>query len=211
MGADGGGAAVGAPPARAMLGGPLRARLDAVIGEGREIFRRFDDEVRSESFHPFVPADYERVLAALAALPGPGLRFLELGSATGVIAIMADLLGFDAYGIELDAELVEVARGLARRHASGARFAAGSFFPAGYRFSDSQGDARIGTLGTGTPAYAGLGCALADFDVVYGYPWDGEEPILHDLMRRHGAPGARLVVLSGADGVRVFRDGVPEG
>jgi hypothetical protein len=128
-----------------------------------------------------------------------------------VIAIMADLLGFDACGIELDERLVEVARGLACRHGSGARFAAGSFFPAGYRFSDSEGDARIGTLGYGTPAYAALGRSLADFDVVYGYPWDGEGPILHDLMRRHGAPGARLVMLSGVDGVRVFRDGVPEG
>jgi hypothetical protein len=198
-------------PADADLGSALRARLDAVIGEGREIFRRFDAEVRGESFHPFVAADYERVLAALWALRGPGLRFLELGSASGVITILADLLGFDACGIELAEELVEGARGLARRHGSGARFAAGSFFPAGYRFRDSDGDARIGTLGYGAPAYAALGRQLADFDVVYGYPWDGEGPILHDLMHRHGAPGARLVVLSGSDGVRVFRDGVPEG
>jgi len=199
-----------APPAPARLDAPLRARLDAVIGEGREIFRRFDAEVRRSAFHPFVPADYDRVLAALAALHAPGLRFLELGSATGVIAIMADLLGYEAFGIELDAELVEVARGLAHRHGSGARFAAGSFFPAGYRFSDGHGDGRTGTLGHGAAGYAALGHALADFDVVYGYPWDGEEPILHDLMRRHGAPGARLVVLSGADGVRIFRDGVAE-
>ena len=209
MGFEAGAGSV-APPAPAGPGTTLRLRLDAVIGEGREIFRRFDAEVRRESFHPFVPADYERVLTALAALHRPGLRFLELGSATGVIAIMADLLGFDACGIELDESLVEVSRGLARRHNSGARFAAGSFLPDGYRFSGVDGDARIGTLGYGTPAYAALGHTLADFDVVYGYPWDGEGPILHDLMRRHGAPGARLVVLSGSDGVRVFRDGAPE-
>ena len=45
---------------------------------------------------------------------------------------------------------------------------------------------------------------LDDFDLVYGYPWEGEEPMMRDLMRRYGAPGARLL-LNGVDpGVRVF-------
>jgi hypothetical protein len=189
----------------------LRARIDAVIADGREIWARFDRVVRGKGFHPFVPADYERVLEGLAALRAPGLRFLEWGSATGVITILADLLGFEAYGIELDARLVEVARALAERHGSGARFAAGSLFPPGYRFRGRDGDPRTGTLGDGESAYRQLGRPLMDFDVVYGYPWDGEEPVMHDLMRRYGAPGARLIVAGGDTGLRVFRGGVQEG
>ena len=108
------------------LDADLRGRLEALCEEGREIWDRFDHEVRSQDFHPFVAADYGQVLEALAALRRPGLRFLEWGSATGVITIMADLLGFEAYGIELDPALVETAREMEARYGSGARFAAGS-------------------------------------------------------------------------------------
>ena len=184
----------------------LRARLHALVEEGRDIFDRFDLEVRQKDFHPFVPADYERILRALLSVRAPGLRFLEWGSATGVIAIMADLLGFEAYGIEIDAQLVETARELARRHGSGARFAAGSFLPAGYRYRPRDGDARLGTIGKGESAYPLLGHPLDDFDVVYGYPWGGEEPMMLDLMRAYGSRDARLLLHIGSD-VHVYRGG----
>ncbi len=177
----------------------LRRRLEALMEEGREFWGDFDRQVRQREFHPFVPANYENVLDTLLRLRAPGLRFLEWGSATGVITIMADLLGFDAYGIEIDGELVAVARDLARRHGSGARFAAGSFLPTGYRWRGPDNDGRLGTLGIGESGYLQLGHPLEDFDVVYGYPWSGEEPIMHDLMARYGRPGARLIIQGSVD------------
>ncbi|HEX2191315.1 MAG TPA: hypothetical protein VHG51_20560 [Longimicrobiaceae bacterium] len=189
----------------------LRGRIGALCEEGRDLWDRFDREVRSRDFHPFVAADYDAVLRALLAQRGPGLRFLEWGSATGVVAIMADLLGFEAYGIELDGRLVETARELAARHGSRARFAAGSFLPAGYRWRPGGGgDGRLGTIGDGASAYPELEHPLEDFDVVYGYPWHGEEAMMRDLMRAYGGRGARLL-LHGSEGVRVFRDGRPVG
>jgi len=203
-------AAAAPSPRAAPVDAALRARLSAVIDDGREIWERFDREVRSSHFHPFVPANYERVLEGLLAVRAPGHRFLEWGSATGVITILADLLGFEAYGIELDTRLVELARGLAARHGSAARFEAGSLFPDGYAYHDPTGDPRTGTLGSGEPAYRRLGHPLHDFDVVYGYPWDGEEPVMRDLMRRHGARGARLLLLDGNTGLRTYRGGMLE-
>lgn len=194
-------------PAGADVDAALQARLSALIDEGSEIWDRFDNEVRQHNWHPFVAADYERVLQALLPLRAPGMRFLEWGSATGVITIMADLLGFDAYGIELDPALVDVARALAEKHDSAARFAAGSFLPSGYVWRASNGDARRGTIGHGTSAYPELGHPLDDFDLVYGYPWTGEEPMMHDLMRAYGQPGARLILHGGTEGVRVFANG----
>lgn len=176
------------------LDAALRRRLAALIDEGREIWERFDREVRRHEFHPFVAADYERVLATLLPLRRPGLRFLEWGSASGVITIMADLLGLEAYGIELDAGLVEIARGLATRHGSGARFAVGSFLPTGYEWRSPTRDSRLGTIGRGPSGYLELKRPLDDFDVVFAYPWDGEAPIMRDVMRRYGAPGARLIL-----------------
>jgi hypothetical protein len=185
----------------------LEARLAALCAEGWEIWQRFDIEVRQRAWHPFIAADYERVLHALRALRGPGLRFLEWGSATGVITIMADLLGFEACGIELDPRLVGTARGLAARYQSGARFAVGSFLPDGYRWKPAAGGGRLRTSGHGVSGYAELRHPLEDFDLVFGFPWDDEAPMMHDLMRRYGGREARLLLHDAARGVEVFRDG----
>src|SRR5690348_17292600 len=114
--------------------GPVAAQLTALIDEGWAIFERFDADVRQKRFHPFVAADYDQVLRALLAVRAPGQRFVEWGSATGVITIMASLLGFDAYGIELDPSLGRIARELAARFNSSAVFVDGSFVPTGYRW-----------------------------------------------------------------------------
>ena len=185
----------------------LRARLTSLSDEGWEIWNRFDTEVRQNRWHPFVAANYERVLQTLLGLQSPGLRFLEWGSATGVVTIMADLLGFEAFGIELDPELVDVSRVLAERFDSRAHFVAGSFLPTGYRWRPRGGDGRIGTIGHGESAYPQLEHPLEDFDLVYAYPWPGEELMMHDLMRCYGGSGARLILHGGTEGVQVFRGG----
>ncbi|AHG92665.1 hypothetical protein J421_5130 (plasmid) [Gemmatirosa kalamazoonensis] len=177
----------------------LHARLDALCADGWAIWERFDGTVRERGFHPFVPADYEVVRATLLALRAPGRRFLEWGSATGIITIMADLMGFDAYGIEVDAGLVATAREVAARHGSGARFVVGSFLPTGYRWRSADGDGRTGTIARGDSGYQQLGRAPEDFDVVFGYPWGGEAPVMRDVMQRYGSPDA-LLLLFDADG-----------
>jgi hypothetical protein len=186
----------------------LSDRMTSLREEGRAIWNRFDSDVRQRRFHPFVPCDYERVLHALLMLRGPGSRFLEWGSATGVITIMADLLGFEAYGIEIDPELVDIARGLAEKSGSDARFAAGSFLPDGYEWISEAGDPRLGTIGRGASGYPELGRSLEDFDLVFAFPWEGETPIMHDVMRRRGGRGARFLLYHAKEGVQVYRRGV---
>lgn len=177
----------------------LRTRINTLIEEGRDIFHEFDLEVRQRAFHPFVPANYDKILARLLDYREPGLRFLEWGSGTGIITIMADMLGFEAYGIEMDPELVRVARGLAAKYDSNAKFAAGTFLPMGYAWKDATGDNRLGTLGGGVSAYAELKHPLEDFHIVYGYPWDGEAAIMQDVMRAFGGPDSRLIVHGSTD------------
>lgn len=185
----------------------LRARIDSVCEEGRAYWHRFDAEVRQDHWHPFVAADYDSVRTALESLRAPGRRFLEWGSATGVITIVADLMGFDACGIELDASLVQVARDLAARAGSGARFAVGSFIPMGWEWKPPSADGRTGTIGDGPSGYLELGRPLSDFDVVYGFPWSGEEPMMLDLFHCHGHEDARLLLHSPEQGVWTYRQG----
>jgi hypothetical protein len=188
----------------------LAVTLAQLGEEGWQIWAHFDREVRNHRWHSFVPAEYDRVLQALVDLWRPGLRFLEWGSATGVIAIMADLLGYEAHGIELDAELVGISVEMARRYRSAARFANGSFLPAGYEWRPADGDGRLATVGEGVSGYLKLGRPLEDFDLVYAYPWGGEESMMHDLMRVQGAPGAGLVIQRASGEVVLFRDGKVE-
>ncbi|WP_411279342.1 hypothetical protein [Gemmatimonas sp.] len=150
-------------------------------------------------------ADYDAVRAALLAHRVPGARFLEWGSATGVITVMADLMGFESYGIELDTALVTTARALAARFDSRAQFVTGSFLPTGYKRLGGGHDSN--TIGNGPSGYLQLGRALDDFDVVFGYPWDDDAPLMHDLMRQYGRPDALLLLNDTEVGVRAFRGG----
>jgi hypothetical protein len=203
-------AAAGGAGARAELPDELRIRIAELIWEGRRLWDRFDADVRQHEFHPFVPADYEMMLDLLLQLRQPGLSFLEWGSGSGVITIMADLLGYDACGIEIDGDLVDSARELARQFDSNARFAAGSFLPAGYEYRSSCGDRRLGTIGHAPSGYLILGRGLDTFDLVYGYPWSGEDALMRDVMRCYGDPDARLLLHTGSAGVAILRGGRPE-
>jgi hypothetical protein len=185
----------------------LTLRVKALCDEGWDLWDRFALEVRQHEFHPFVAADYESVLQALLPHRGPGLRFLEWGSATGIITIMADFLGFEAFGIELDDALVSTARRMATQFHSGARFAAGSFLPTGYQFRPSDGDGRIGTIGSGASGYLQLGHPLDEFDVVFTFPWGGEEAMMLDVMRCYGRPDAILLMNTVNSGVLVYQGG----
>lgn len=185
----------------------VEAQVSALCADGWAIWEEFSGKAEPGAFHPFVAADYEPVLQALLPRRGSGLKFLEWGSATGVITIMADMLGFEAFGIELDSELVHTARRLAEQHHSEARFAAGSFLPAGYQFRPASGDGRSATIGTGPSGYLELAHPLDEFDVVFGFPWGGEEPLMLDLMATYGRPDAFLLLNTVNDGVQTWQGG----
>ena len=185
----------------------LRTRLAQLCAEGWQAWERFTERKRNDDFHPFVAADYESVLAALLPHRGPSLKFLEWGSATGVITIMADMLGFEAFGIELDTDLVKTARALSERFESDASFVEGSFLPTGYVWQPSGGDGRVGTIGAGYSGYLDLGHPLDEFDVVFAYPWGGEEPMMLDLMQRYGRTDAVLLLNTVNGGVKTYVGG----
>jgi SAM-dependent methyltransferase len=176
------------------LDAALERKITDLQDEGFEIWRRFDEDVRRQNWHPFVPVEYNEALTMLLSVRAPNLRFLEWGCGTGVITIMADLLGFEAYGIEIDGGLVDIARELARKYESKATFAEGSFLPAGYEWRARDGDNRMGTIGIARSAYLELGLPLEEFDIVYGYPWDGEAQIFRDVMDKYGRADAVLLM-----------------
>ena len=146
--------------------------------EARRRIERFQEEGRVPGF---VASDFAVVYAALRAVAAaplaPGNLFCEWGSGFGVVACLAAMLGFDACGIEIEAELVDHARRLAGDFGLSVHFFYGNFL-------------------TSEPA---------DFDVVFAYPWPDEEQLIERLFEHQARTGAVLVSHHGEASMRVRR------
>jgi len=168
----------------------------------------FDDTLQA-SIPAFVPSDFEQVYRTLAwvdeAHLAAGRRFLEWGSGIGVVACLAAQLGFDAVGIEVELALVEIAKSLAADHDIDVEFACGSYVPSGAEpFVDTAGE--VTWLRTDRPdSYADLDLEPEDFDLIFAYPWPGEEQVIFDLFQNCAAVGALLLTYHGQDGLRLQR------
>jgi hypothetical protein len=181
------------------------ARVQKLCEDGELLWESFRSDLGERSFHRFVAADYAEVYQHLRKLAGRAVSFLEWGSGNGVISIMADMLGFEAYGIEINPALVEKARYLNDQHEANAQFVEGSFVPSDYEWNVEHGDANFRTVDGAEPAYDELDLELRDFDIIYGYPWPEEQALFGDIMRQCGRHGSLFVTYDCYGGVDVRR------
>jgi hypothetical protein len=177
-----------------------------LLAAGRESVEALENET---SLPAFVPSDFQLVYRGLAAIAAArlstGQRFVEWGSGLGVITCLASLTGFDAVGIEIEPPLVEMAQKLAMNHGVPVQFACGSFIPR-RAMSRLDWSADIAWLSTDGPdAYAALELEVDDFDVVFAYPWPGEEQVIFDLFAESAAVGGLLLTYHGLEGLRLQR------
>src|SRR5262249_52628989 len=106
---------------------------------------------------------------------------------------LAALLGFEAWGIEVERGLVHRARRLAADFDLPVEFACGSFIPPQAE-AGLLGEGEFGWLNTGgASAYESMGLDLGDFDLVFAYPWPDEEGLVADLFEQHARAGALLL------------------
>jgi hypothetical protein len=171
-----------------------------------EATRRIDDFQHHGGCHGFVPSDYQTAYRVLRSVVdehfSSGGLFCEWGSGFGVVTCLAGMLGFDACGIEIRAELIEAARSLADDFDSDVQFFEGSFIPEGGEacFEASEDYAWLTT-----EAHAHAEVAPDDFDIIYAYPWPDEENFTAELFDRFARPGALLLTHHGGDTFRLRR------
>jgi len=158
-------------------------------------------------FEGYVSADYRAVYDSLSKYRDRGLSFLEWGSGLGVATIMADTMGFEHYGIEIEPELCDIANDLASQFKSGAKFACGSFVPDQYEAKVRDGDEFNRTVNDAAAAYDDFDLELRDFDIVYAYPWPDEHTVFRSIIRQCGAPRAVLICYDAREGIRTTRFG----
>ena len=83
--------------------------LAGLITRGRRLWDEFQ-VAAGNRHHLFVPCDHHAAYETLRRLSPRTATFLEFGSAAGIVTIMADLLGIEAYGIEIEPALVHASR-----------------------------------------------------------------------------------------------------
>jgi len=180
------------------------ATLQRLLERGERYWNEFQVQM-GQRHHLFVPCDQVETYAVLRELREHASSFLEFGSAAGVVTIMADLLGYEAWGIEIEPVLVQQSIRLAEDFGSQAEFAEGSFVPLAYRDEIAQLSADRVTPTAGACALDELGIDLQDPDVIFAYPWPGEEDWLHEMMRRHARMDTTLLTYDATEGCRADR------
>jgi hypothetical protein len=175
----------------------------------READRRIERFLLTSRIPAFVPTDFGAAYGVLKKLAGawtkPGRLFCEWGSGFGVVACLAAMLDFDAYGIEIEAELVDAAQQLADDFGLPVTFIQGSFIPRGSKACTASDEGFAWFTPQGDSTHELLGLAPDDFAIIFAYPWPDEERVTADLFEHHAGAGAVLVTYHSASAFRVRR------
>ncbi len=185
---------------------------ESLIAELQELYDEtlaiWEESESDPSFHGYVCADYPAVYAELKKLQGRISTVVEWGSGLGVVTIMASKLGFEAYGIESEMELVEHSELLAEKYDADCQFAHGSFIPDDFRWNPGDGEEVNRTVIDLPSGYDELDMELRDFDLVYAYPWPDEHALFHSIVRQFGNSSSLFLSYDAREGIDLvaYRD-----
>ncbi len=192
-----------------LIDGVIPPEAKRLIADGQSRVEEFLRCHGDEGYASFVPSDFSRVYTALLELCqrdlATGDMFCEWGSGMGIVAMLASMFDFDAFGIEIEPALVEEAERLADDHEMVVSFACGSYVQASDEaMVDALDEANIMTHGGGD-GYEVLGFDPDDFDVIYAFPWPGEQKLIERLFDSVASVGALLMTYNGIEDVIVYR------
>ena len=201
----------------------IPARVNALIKEADRRLDHLFATNRNRRVPRFLPSDPVLLYKALVYLTEneipPGRVFCEWGSGFGVGACLASVLGYKSYGLEIEEDLVELAKELARDLDIEVENLCTSYFPEGYGSYPAQGGAELmipeprsrwEESTPAVPAYEGMDCEVDEIDLFYIYPWPGEQELMRDLFDTVATDGAILIAYFGDKDINAFRKVVGE-
>ncbi len=200
---------------------PTTLLPEPVVKLIQESDRRWERFIASEGTRRvprFVPSEAELVFAAIdyvtrQDLP-PGRVFCEWGSGFGAGVCLAALLGYEAYGIEIQPELVESSREMARDLDIPVEILCTSYIPEGFESYSGVGAeilvksrtyAYPGEADDSEPQYEGMACDIAEVDLFFAYPWPEEQELIQQLFDAVAVEGAILIAYHSAKEICIYR------
>lgn len=190
---------------------PPEGAVATFLADAQERVDHFQEARVRDPIPGFVPCDFPRVDQGIRTVVdgglAPGETFVELGSGMGVVACLAAMRGLESTGIEIEPDLVEASERLAADHGLGVEFVCGSYVPTGGDWLTDEVEEFAWIESGGADAYEILGLDLDDFDIVFAYPWPGEESLVRELFDAYGANGALLLTFNGVEDLRLYRKG----
>ena len=187
---------------------PFNQPSENAIDQAHEAIERFmlADE---HFFDNFVNCDFHLVDQAISWIVEnhllAGNRFLEFGSGFGAVTILASIHGMTASGIEIEQPLVDQANSLADQLQVDADFYCGSFIP---RDIDGYANLAAEVQHVDTSAgdvYDQMGVNVDDFDMMFAFPWPGENGFFESVFERTAAQGALFLTYNGIEGIHLHR------
>ncbi|WP_231612533.1 hypothetical protein [Novipirellula galeiformis] len=164
---------------------------------------------RRDTIRNFVVSDFELVGAAIQWLVENripcGDSFLEWGSGFGVVTMLAAIEGMDAVGIEVERDLIDQSRRLAEDFDIDAEFVEGSFLPDDRSVIESVIQDFENVDIDSPSAYDALGKSIDEFDLIFAFPWPGEQGYFAAVFDHFAADGALLLTYDGRNQLRLQR------
>ena len=189
--------------------GPQPTEVEAYLAAAGARINGLSEGWFDSPVHGFVPSDFPLVRQGLAAVVeqglAPGGALCEWGSGMGVVTGLACMLGFDAWGIEIEANLAEAARDLADEFGLSAQFVCGNFLPPDCNPMTDELPESCWLATSGADAYEEIGLDVDDFDVIFTYSWPDDEAVVAEVFHRYAATGALLLTYHGLEGLRLRR------
>ncbi len=166
----------------------------------------------------FVPSEADLVFAAIDWVTRHhlplGRVFCEWGSGFGTGTCLAALLGYEAYGIEIEPELVDIARDMARDLDIEAKFLCTSYIPEGFEsYSGVGGEDLVksrtfsypGEAGDVEFRYEGMAYDIDEIDLFFAYPWPEEQELMQKLFDAVAMEDAILIAYHSAKEICAYR------
>ncbi|NNM28247.1 MAG: hypothetical protein HKO57_01895, partial [Akkermansiaceae bacterium] len=163
----------------------------------------------------YLPSNPAIIYAAIVSLKKSGyLRgdvFCEWGCGFGIAAGIASLLGMKAYGIEVEEELVERAVRMAKELDVAVEILHTDYLPDGFEESEGVGGKDLIAPDAGRtrgatalpPEYEGLD--PDEVDLIFVYPWPGQEEMMMDLFAAVASHDAVLLIYLGDGEIAAYR------
>lgn len=160
--------------------------INDCLESGNDICSRADNQGQIPQFEPADGKTTWHLLNSVVQQITPDRKpvFCEWGSGLGQATLLASLIGLPATGIEIEEELVEIARDLSLEHAIPATFIHGSIYP---------------------PDNPAPLIDYTEIDLFFAYPWPGEIARMIELFKQVAGNGAILVCYHGGRNFRVLQ------